>query len=459
MGERDSNVNRLPPQAPELESAVLGAMMMEKEAVYKVFELIDESCFYKEAHRIIFSAMRALFERNEAVDVLTVSESLKKKSLLEKAGGTYYLTECVNQVTTAANVEYHTKVILEKALLRKLIEAATKIAADGYAGNEEAYELLDRAEQLIFEISEEKLRKGFVELKPLLHGVFEQIDKFSKRKGYVTGVPTGFVEIDQQTSGFQNADLIIIAGRPSMGKTAFCLNIARNVAIDHNIPVGMFSLEMADHQVAMRLLCTEARVSSHEVKTGRVKSDHWQRLSMSVGSLSEAPIYIDDSGSLSILELRSKARRLKVEKNVGLIIVDYLQLIRGSYGSESRQQEISFISRSLKALAKELNLPVVALSQLSRAVEKRGENKRPILSDLRESGAIEQDADVVMFIHRPSMYPGYKEEEENLAEIIIAKQRNGPIGNVKLSFLKEFACFETLEHYRTEVPVEDDAPF
>jgi len=460
MEIRDNHIGRLPPQAPEFESAVLGAMMQSKDAVYKVIELLDESCFYKESHRKIFSAVVSLFEKNEAVDILTVSEELKRRDLLDKVGGTYYLSECINQVTTAANVEFHAKIVLEKTLLRKLIEATTKIATEGYEENEEAFDLLDRAEQMIFEISENRQRKGFTNIKPVLHDAFEMIDSYHKKKGFVTGVASGFTSLDKLTSGFQNSDLIIIAGRPSCGKTALGLNIARNAAVDYKVPVGIFSLEMAELQIGIRLLCSEARVSSHKVRTGNLSDEYWPRLSMVVGLLSEAPIFIDDSGSLGILELRSKARRLKLENDIGLLIVDYLQLLKGTSKTENRQQEISMISRSLKALAKELNIPVIALSQLSRAIEKREiEERKPILSDLRESGAIEQDADMVIFIHRPEQYLGCKEEDKGKAEIIIGKQRNGPIGTFKLAFVKGLAKFGELEPYRTEISVDDGAPF
>ena len=460
METRNNNVGRLPPQAPEFESAVLGAVMQSKDAVYKVIELLDESCFYKESHRKIFSAVVSLFEKNEAVDILTVSEELKRRDLLDKVGGTYYLSECINQVTTAANVEFHAKIVLEKSLLRKLIAATTKITTEGYEENEEAFDLLDRAEQMIFEISENRQRKGFTNVKPVLHDAFEMIDSYHKRKGFVTGVASGFDSLDKLTSGFQNSDLIIIAGRPSCGKTALGLNIARNAAVDDKVPVGIFSLEMAELQIGIRLLCSEAGVSSHSVRTGNIPDDQWAELSDSVGALSESPIFIDDSGTLGILELRSKARRLKLENDIGLLVVDYLQLLKGTYKTESRQQEISLISRSLKALAKELNIPVIALSQLSRAIEKREiEERKPILSDLRESGAIEQDADVVIFIHRPEQYIGCKKEDIGKAEIIIGKQRNGPIGSIKLAFVKNLAKFGELEPYRTEIPVDDGAPF
>jgi replicative DNA helicase len=459
MSEIDSSIGRLPPQAPEIESAVLGAMMQSSDAIYRVTELLDDSCFYKEAHRKIYSAMMSIFERNEPIDIITVSEELKKRDLLDKVGGTYYLSECINQVTTAANVEFHARIILQKSLLRKLIEATTKIASEGYEESEDAHNLLDRAEQMIFEISEKRLRKGFKDIKPILHDALEKIDSYHKRKGFVTGVPSGFVRLDELTSGFQNSDLIIIAGRPTCGKTALSLNIARNAAVDYNVPVGIFSLEMAELQIAMRLLCGEAKVSSHHVRTGRLPNEDWQRLAIVVGSLSEAPIYIDDSGVLGILEIRSKARRLKAEKNIGLLIIDYLQLIKGPSNVESRQQEISLISRSLKALAKELDIPIIALSQLSRAVEKRGVDSRPILSDLRESGAIEQDADVVIFIHRPEEYKDGKWIKGYEAEIRIAKQRNGPTDDFELVFLREITKFENKEPYRTEMPVHEVEPF
>lgn len=454
--EQEKNTERMPPQAIEAEMAVLGSMLIENEAVSKAIENLDETAFYRTAHQKIFQAAIKLFEQHKKVDLLTISDELQKMDALDEVGGAYYLTELVNRVPSAASVEYYAKIVLEKSLLRKLINISTEIASEAYEAREDAIDLIDVAEQKIFSLSERKLRKGFLPIQPVLQETFEIIDSYHKRKGTVTGVPTGFAELDEKTSGFQNSDLIIVAGRPSMGKTAFCLNMARNAAVDYHIPVGIFSLEMANIQLAMRMLCSESRVDSHKVRTGRLPQDEWPKLSMSVGRLAEAPIYIDDSPALSVLEIRAKARRLKVERNVGLIIIDYMQLVKGPKNAESRQIEITLISQSLKSLAKELNVPVVALSQLSRAVESRGGDRRPILSDLRESGAIEQDADVVLFIYRPEVYG--PTEQEGIAEIIIAKQRNGPTDVVKLKFHKNYVLFTNLEKFREDIhPV--DEPF
>lgn len=437
--------DRIPPQSIEAEMAVLGSMLIDKEAVGKVVEILDEFCFYKEAHRKIYAAAVHLYEKNEPVDIVTLSEELKRRKELEGVGGSYYLTELVESVPSAANVEYHAKIVLEKALLRKLISTATEIITESYEAQEDVDELIDKAEHKIFSLSEKRLRKGFVPINPIMHDTFEVLESYHQRRGGVTGIPTGFYRLDELTSGLQKSDLIIVAGRPSMGKTAFCLNVARNVAINAKIPVGIFSLEMASYQLAMRMLCSEARVDAHKLRTGKLPKDDWQKLSLSVGHLAEAPIYIDDTPAPGILEIRAKARRLKVERNVGLIIIDYLQLIQGPKNAETRQQEISLISRSLKALAKELDIPVMALSQLSRAVETRGGDRRPVLSDLRESGALEQDADLVLFIYRPEVYG-----HEGPAEIIIGKQRNGPTGIVKLSFISEYARFENLSYMEEE---------
>ncbi|RKY89229.1 replicative DNA helicase, partial [candidate division KSB1 bacterium] len=360
---------RLPPQAIEAEMSVLGAMLIEQDAVSKAIELLDESCFYKEAHRKIYRACVDLYDRNEAVDLVTVSAELKKRKQLDEVGGSFYLTELAESVPSAANVDYHAKIVLEKSLLRKLITTATNIISESYSAEGDVFSIIDRAEQTIFNLSERRLRRGFVPIENILHETFEEIEKAHNRKEGVTGIPSGFDELDALTAGFHNSELIIVAGRPSMGKTAFSLNIARNVAVDYNIPVGIFSLEMANYQLAMRMLCSEARVNSHLLRTGRLPESEFPKLSIAVGNLAEAPIYIDDSPALAILELRAKARRLKAEKNIGLLIVDYMQLIQGPKNVENRQQEISMISRSLKALAKELDVPVIALSQLSRAVE------------------------------------------------------------------------------------------
>lgn len=454
---KETSSERMPPQAVDAEMAVLGSMLISKDAVSKCIELLDAGAFYKTAHQNIFQAAVNLDERGGTeVDYLTITDELEKMGVLDEIGGAYYVTELANRVPSAASVEYYARIVLEKSLLRKLIEVSNEITNEAYEGRDDAVEIIDSAEQKIFTLSERKLRKGFQSIDPILHETFEIIDGFHKRKGSVTGVPTGFNGLDAMTSGFQNSDLIIIAGRPSMGKTAFCLNIARNAAIDHQIPIGFFSLEMSNTQLAMRMLCSESRVDAHKVRTGRLPESDWPRLSTYVGKLSEAPIYIDDSAALSVLEIRAKARRLKTEKDIGLLIIDYLQLVKGPRSAESRQIEISLISQSLKALAKELNIPVVALSQLSRAVESRGGDKRPILSDLRESGAIEQDADVVMFIYRPEVYG--PTEDMGIAEIIIAKQRNGPTGTEKLHFHKDHVRFEDLEPYREELYGVDE-PF
>ncbi|MFQ5865405.1 MAG: replicative DNA helicase [bacterium] len=454
--EKEISSERMPPQAIDAEMAVLGSMLIENEAVSKAIEILDDSAFYRAAHQKIFQAAVKLFEQQKKVDLLTLSDELEKMNVLEEVGGAYYLTELVNRVPSAASVEYYAKIVLEKSLLRKLISISTEIASEAYEAREDAIDLIDTAEQKIFTLSERKLRKGFLPIEPILRDTFENIESYHQRKGTVTGVPTGFKKLDELTSGFQKSDLIIVAGRPSMGKTAFCLNIARNAAVDYHVPVGIFSIEMASYQLAMRILCSESHVDSHKLRTGRLPDEDWQKLSMSVGRLAEAPIYVDDTPAPNILEIRAKARRLKVEKDVGLLIIDYLQLVKGPKNAESRQIEISLVSQSLKALAKELDVPVVALSQLSRAVEARGGDRRPILSDLRESGAIEQDADVVIFIYRPELYG--RTEHEGMTEILIRKQRNGPTGDVHLKFVKDYVLFTNLEEYREEM-IPADEPF
>ena len=440
---------RIPPHAMDIEEQIIGAMLLEKEAISKAIEVLDEDAFYAERNRKIFQAVVALFERGEPADSITVAEELRRRSQLESAGGESYLVELTMKVTSAANVEYHARIVLEKAILRKLIYEGSKIASRGFSPTEDAFDLLDDAEQSIFKISEWRLKKSFVSMDRALHSTLEMLESIHGKHEGVTGVPTGFRDLDTLTGGWQNSDLIIVAGRPSSGKTAFALSLASNAALHKNKPttVGIFSLEMSTQQLIMRLLCAEARVDAHAVRTGRLPDEEWTRLSLAAGRLAKASLFIDDSASLGILELRAKARRLRAEHNVGLIIVDYLQLMQGPKGSENREKEISAISRSLKALAKELNVPVIALSQLSRAVEGRTD-KRPILSDLRESGAIEQDADVVAFVHRPEMYTDPKSEKgqdvQGRAEIIVGKQRNGPIDDVNLAFVHRYARFENL---------------
>ncbi len=437
---------RVPPQAMDIEMAVLGAMLLEKNAIARALEILDDTVFYKPAHQKIFKAVIGLFEKNEAVDSITLAEELRRKGELDQIGGPMYLSDLTMRVTSAANIEYHAKIVLEKSLLRNLISASSEISSRAFNEAEDALDLLDEAEQKIFKISEKRLKKSFVSMSDAVVSTMEMLESIHGSNGGVTGVPAGFPRLDNLTGGFQKSDLIIIAARPSMGKTAFVLSVARNAAVDHGVPVGFFSLEMSAQQLVLRLICAEARVDAHSVRTGRLPEDQWRQLSERIGKLYAAKIFIDDTPALGILELRAKARRLKVEHNVGMIIVDYLQLMQGPKSSQSREQEISHISRSMKALAKELNIPVLALSQLNRSLEARPD-KRPMLSDLRESGAIEQDADVVIFVHRPEKYGLQKDDNssaEGIAEIIIGKQRNGPTDQIELAFIKQYARFDNL---------------
>ncbi len=451
MNSQSDGVERLPPQAVEAEAAVLGAMLLEQDAISIVLEILDDTAFYREAHRKIYNAIIALYDRNEPNDLITISEELEKRQELDSVGGSFYVAGLVDSISTAANVEYHARIVLEKSLGRKLINVATQIASRAYESSENTADLLDEAEQMVFALSQRNARSGFTQLNPILHDTFENIEKLHEQDSTVTGVPTGFTRLDEMTAGFQRGDLVIIAARPAMGKTALCLNIVRHVAVEAQVGVGLFSLEMTSHQLAQRMLCSEARVDSHLMRTGRLPGDAWSNLSIAVGALATAPVYIDETPALSVTEMRSRARRLMSEHNdIGLLAVDYMQLMRGPNDAENRQQEISAISRNLKALAKELNVPIVALSQLSRAVETRGGDGRPQLSDLRESGAIEQDADVVLFIYRPARYGEGEEQEENHAEIIIGKQRNGPVGTVDLVFVDRFARFENPDLYHED---------
>ena len=452
MNNQGNGAERLPPQAVEAEAAVLGAMLLEQDAISIVLDILDETAFYREANRKIYSAIIALYDRNEPTDLITLSEELDKRQQLALVGGSFYLAGLVDSVPTAANVEYHAQIVLEKSQGRKLINIATQIASRAYESTENTAELLDETEQMVFSLSQRDARRGFTQLNPILHDTFSNIEKLHEQDSTVTGVPTGFKRLDEMTAGFQAGDLIIIAARPAMGKTALCLNMIRHVAVEAKIGVGFFSLEMTSHQLAQRMLCSEARGDSHLMRTGRLPGDAWSNLSVAVGALAEAPVYIDETPALSVTEMRSRARRLMSErKDIGLLAVDYMQLMRGPKDSENRQQEISAISRNLKALAKELDVPIIALSQLSRAVETRGGDGRPQLSDLRESGAIEQDADVVLFIYRPSRYgDGGEENENNQAEIIIGKQRNGPIGTVDLVFVDRFARFENQDVFHED---------
>ncbi len=446
---------RVPPQAGEVEKTVLGAMLIEREAIPKTVEILQPGTFYTERHNTIYECVLSLFERGNPVDLITLGDELERREQLEAVGGSYYLSELTASVDTAANVEYHARIVAEKSLLRGLIENLTSVVGQAYDPSADAFELLDHAESEIFRISDSQLRKSASSMHDVLKETLARLESIHGQEGGVTGVPSGFKRVDQMTGGWQPSDLIIIAARPSMGKTAFSLAMARNAALHPENPAGVaiFSLEMSSGQLAQRLLTSEARVDAQAARTGRMSDDDWPRLARAAGKLSEAPIYIDDTPGLTVLELRAKCRRLKAEHDIGLIIVDYLQLMHGTglNKSSNREQEIAHISRSLKGLAKELNVPVIALSQLSRAVETRGGDKRPQLSDLRESGSIEQDADVVAFIYRAERYGITVDENgnstEGLAELIIGKQRNGPIGDVSLAFVHQHARFENLTTY------------
>lgn len=437
---------KVPPYNLEAEQSVLGSMLLSKEASIVACERLKSEDFYKEAHRIIFDVLLEFNENREPADLITVTEALRAKKQLEQVGGVTYLTTLTEVVPTAANISYYCSIVEEKALLRRLINTASSIMSMAYEAKDDAASVLDEAERMIFEIVQKRRVENFHHIKDILLSTFERIEELYNSEGGITGVPTGFPDLDEMTSGLQPSDLILIAARPSMGKTSFALNIAANAAIRYKIPVAIFSLEMSKEQLVQRLLCSESNVDSHRLRTGKLEDDDWPRLARAMGPLSEAPIYIDDTPGISSLNLRAKARRLKAEKGLGLIVIDYLQLMSGKGSSENRQQEISDISRSLKALARELSVPVIALSQLSRAPEVRADH-RPILSDLRESGSQEQDSDVVAFLYRDDYY-NPDTEKKNIAEVIIAKQRNGPTGVVELAWLSRFTKFASLEKYR-----------
>ena len=446
----DLLAQRLPPQSLEAEVSVLGGVLLENEALNRVLEVVNEGDFYRESHRQIFSAILNLYERNEPADLITLSETLKKRDALQEVGGIEYLNFLVNSVPTAANIAYYAKIIKEKSIVRKLINRATEIISQGYGDSGDVDEFLDRSERLIFEISEDRVRPSFFPIKDIIKASFKTIEKLYEKKQLITGVPTGFTKLDDLTSGLQSSDLIIVAGRPSMGKTALALNITQHAAIEGSITSAIFSLEMSKEQLALRMLCSQAKVDAHRLRGGFLSESDWPNLTRAAGHLSEAPIFIDDTPGLTMLEMRAKSRRLKAEHNLGLIVVDYLQLMRGRAASENREQEISDISRSLKALAKELHLPVIALSQLNRKVEDRGD-KRPQLADLRESGAIEQDADVIIFLYRDEVYNRSEDNpHKGKAEIIVGKQRNGPTDRFELAFLDKYTCFENLSTIRED---------
>jgi len=444
-----NNLDKIPPQNIEAEMATLGAILLDENVLPEILEVIDEDSFYKEEHRIIFSIMVELFDKRKKIDILTVSEELDKKKLLEKVGGASYLTTLVDFVPTSANAIHYAKIVKEKSILRSLIKNATSIVDLVYKENEDVNVILDKSEKLIFEITDKRIEGGYVHIKEIIKDGIELIESLYHKKSHITGIPTGFTDFDIKTAGLQNSDLIIVAGRPSMGKSAFAISIARYVAVEEKIPVAFFSLEMSKEQLMQRFLCAEGKVDMNKLRTGFLSPSDWPILTAAAGKLSEAPIYIDDTPAINIFELKAKARRLKAHHDIKLIIVDYLQMIRSVQRQESRQQEISQISQALKSLAKELNVPLIAVSQLSRAVESRSDH-RPQLSDLRESGAIEQDADLVVLLLREEYY-NPTEENKGIAEVIIAKQRNGPTGSVFLGFIKEYMRFVNLSKIREEL--------
>ena len=436
-------LEKLQPQNLEAEMAVLGSMLLDEEAISVASETLDKDVFYRDAHRKIFEAILDLFNANKAVDLITLTDELKRKGNLEEIGGVSFLTGLANSVPTAANISHYVAIVKEKSILRTLINNATKIVSSCYETDGHIDEVVDLAERLVFEVSDRRHQGTYLHLKEIIKDSIETIDKLYQKKEHVTGVPSGYIDFDLKTAGMQPSDLIIIAGRPSMGKSAFALGIAEYAGVVEKVPVALFSLEMSKEQLVQRMLCAHAKVDAHKVRTGYLATSDWPRLTAAAGKLSEAPIFIDDTPAISVMELRAKARRLKAHQDIQLIILDYMQLMRGSaVSAESRQQEISEISRSLKALARELNVPVIAISQLSRAVESRNDH-RPQLSDLRESGAIEQDADVVVLILREEYY-NPTPDNQGVAEIIIAKQRNGPVGSMKLAFIKEYTRFENI---------------
>ncbi len=441
-----SVLSRVPPQNAEAERSVLGSMLLDKEVIPIVTELLRNDDFYREDNREIYEAILDLFDHGEPIDLITVSDQLKTRGSLEKAGGLEYLAALADAVPTTSNVKYYAGIVEEKSVLRKLIKASSEIIEMGYGEADEASYVLDKAERNIFDVLQKRNTRGFTHIKDVLVDTFNMLEKLYNSKGKFTGVPTGFSDLDEYTSGFQKSDLILIAGRPSMGKTAFALNIAQYAAVHYKIPVAVFSLEMSKEQLVTRMLCSEVMIDSQRMRTGRLDDEDWKKIAISLGPLSEAPVYIDDSAGITITEIRAKSRRLKLEKNLGLVIIDYLQLMQGGGRSENRQQEISEITRSLKILAKEINVPVITLSQLSRAPETRTEH-RPVLSDLRESGAIEQDADIVMFIYRDELY-NPDTDKKGIAELIIAKHRNGSTGTVELKWLGEYTKFANLETHR-----------
>lgn len=455
MKNPEVQLDKLPPQNLEAEQAIIGAILIDNDALPKTLEILGPEDFYKLSHRKIFNAMSELFERNEPIDLVTLTDYLKKKDELDGIGGISYLSSLVNMVPTAANIKYHSHIVRERALVRGLLRSANDIASKVYEDNLDAEDLVDYAERSIFDISDKRVKASFAKLKDVIKSSFDMIEHLYDKKETITGVPSGFKDLDNYTTGFQKGDLIIVGGRPSMGKTAFALNVAQHVGLDMKEPVAIFSLEMAKEQLAFRMLCAEAMVNANDIRKGFIKKEDWHKLTSAASNLTGAPIFIDDSSAITALELRAKARRLKMEHGLSLVIVDYLQLMRGKGSFERREQEISDISRSLKALAKELSVPVIAVSQLNRSVESRRPPK-PMLADLRESGAIEQDADVILFLYRDEVYNKDNPANKGKAEIDIAKQRNGPAGvNVHLAYISHCTRFMNRSDRDYEDPDEE----
>ncbi len=450
----DERLGKIPPQAIDLEEAVLGALMLEKDALTSVIDILKPETFYKDNHKEIYEAIVELFNNSEPVDLLTVTNQLRKKGKLELVGGAYYITELTSKVNSAAHIESHSRIIIEKAIKRELIRIASEVHRDAFEDTVDVFSLLDKTEQSLFEVSEINIRKNYADMRSIMHEAILELENKKHQKDGLTGIATGFTALDRLTSGWQKSDLVIIAARPGMGKTAFVVSAMRNAAVDFKRPVAIFSLEMSSIQLVNRLISAEAELESDKIKKGNLEEYEWEQLVHKTAKLSDAPIFIDDTPALTILELRAKSRKLVAQHGVELIIVDYLQLMSGDNaknggGSGNREQEIASISRSLKNIAKELNIPIIALSQLSRAVEIRGGEKRPQLSDLRESGSIEQDADMVIFLYRPEYYGITTDEEGNnmqgVGEVIIAKHRNGSLDTVKLKFIGKFTKFTDLD--------------
>ncbi|NBD25074.1 replicative DNA helicase [Paenibacillus glycinis] len=449
MNDELTMFDRVPPQNMEAEQAVLGAVLLQTEALITAMERLRSEDFYLPSHQLIYNAMVELGEANQPIDLVTLTSYLQDRQQLEEIGGVSYLAKLGNAVPTAANVDYYAQMVEEKSMLRRLIRTATNIVSDGYAAADDIGLMLSDAEARIMELSNRRSSSGFISIRDVLMEVFERVEHLYSNKGGSTGIPSGFTDLDKMTSGFQRNDLIIVAARPSVGKTAFALNIAQNVGVRARETVAIFSLEMSAAQLVQRMICAESNVDAGRMRTGYLEGDDWEKLTMAIGSLSEAQIYIDDTPGITVADIRAKCRRLKKERGLGMILIDYLQLIQGrGKAGENRQQEVSEISRTLKQIARELEVPVIALSQLSRGVEQR-QDKRPMMSDLRESGSIEQDADIVAFLYRDDYYDK-ESEKKNIIEIIIAKQRNGPVGTVELAFLKNFNKFVGLDRSHQE---------